>query len=466
MLQKLEHKRLQSIIIIIFIAIAAIAGLFIFMSQLAAVESPAAGSVNLTPTIAIAVTATPTTPKNIDDTVVATINNYTITQQAWDKATRLDAVMNQLAGQPPATAEQTLDQLINEVIVLATVSEVPALPPNEVEARTAFLQQAWGVSNEEVVAALNESNLTPTDLTARVSRLIQVETALHQLTTQHANLDTWLQSMRASAEIGLYQPLAQTTSQTAANPEQAISISQAQSKAEPAANTQTLAPPSNMPVAPYAGNAAPDFTLPQLNGEPLTLSDFRGKPAIVNFWASWCPPCQKELPALQNAYTVYGDKIGFVAVDVKEDAGTVTTFIENMNLSFPIVLDSNGDISNVLYEVRGIPTTIFVDANGVVTARHVGPLDEATIDEYLAPLLEQTGLVVATANKESALTMITAEEMTATVNINTSAPEQALAGSLTMAPNFSAASGQGDTISLQNYRGQQNVVLVFYRGNT
>lgn len=474
MLTNIQSKRLQSIIIIVIIAITGVAGLLFLMSWLATPDNPTAKSIEATQQPrAVDVPATPPRNKaigsNDDDDIAATVNNHVISKQDWDKATQLDMVMNRLAGQPPTTAEQTLDQLINEIIVLAESTEFYSPTAEEIETRTMAFEEAWRVPDDEVEAALEGAGLTRTDLITRVSRLIQVQTALNQMADQQDNLDDWLLAARASAEIGLYQPLAGKPIPPSTALEQQISITQTQPEAEPAADVQTFAPPPDMPVAPYKDNAAPDFVLTQLNGEPLTLSNFRGKPTIVNFWASWCPPCRRELPALQNAYTTYGDKIGFIAVDVKEDTGTVTAFVEDMNLSFPIVLDPNGEISNVMYEVRGIPTTIFVDANGIVAARHVGPLDAATIDEYLAPLLKQTGQITSTDNSgqtSSALTMITGEGITATTDEGVPSSNPMPTGDLILAPGFTTTSGQGDTITLQDYQDESNVVLVFYRGNT
>ena len=121
----------------------------------------------------------------------------------------------------------------------------------------------------------------------------------------------------------------------------------------------------------------------------LLRGDFRGKPVIINFWATWCPPCRRELPALQTAYAVYGDKIGFVAVAVKENKNKTASFVEELALTFPVALDRDGRVRNIAYNVRGLPTTIFVDANGVIAVRHVVPLDKATIDKYLTPLLDR-----------------------------------------------------------------------------
>jgi len=471
MLSNFLNKRLQSIIAIILIAIASVIGLLFLMGQLATSDDAPGVSVESTqkpPDVAILTIPPQTKTVAGSDDIVATVNDHIITKQEWDKAIRLDGVMNRLAGQPPPTAEETLDQLINQIIVLGEAPDISSPSAGEIENRTSALEEIWGVSDNEVVAALEEVGLTRTDLTTRVSRLIQVQTALSQVANQEDNLDNWLLVARASAEIGLYQPLA-GQSNPSTDQEQESIITKIQPEVESVDNVQTFAPPPNMPIAPYADYAAPDFALTQLNGDLMTLSDLRGKPTLVNFWASWCPPCRKELPALQNAYTTYGDKIGFIAVDVKEDTDTVTSFIESMNLSFPIVLDPNGEISNVTYEVRGIPTTIFIDANGVVAARHVGPLDEATIGEYLAPLLEQTEQV-ASANDgspaSSALTIITGEGISATVKDNSSPVESVPDGDLTFASGFITTSGQGDTITLQDYQDQNNVVLVFYRGNT
>ena len=116
-------------------------------------------------------------------------------------------------------------------------------------------------------------------------------------------------------------------------------------------------------------------------------------------------------------------------------------------MEHPKEFDLDGRGSDDAYEVRGLPTTIFVDANGVVAARHVGPLDEATIDSYLAPLLEQAAQIARTS--------ATSSEQTAPA-----------AADLPLAPDFTLASATGETVSLQDYRGQRNVVLVFYRGRT
>jgi peroxiredoxin len=164
------------------------------------------------------------------------------------------------------------------------------------------------------------------------------------------------------------------------------------------------------------------------------------------------------LPALQAAYAKYKDKIGFIAVNVKEDPAAITALAEELGLDFPIALDPDGQISNVAYEVRGLPTTVFVDANGVVNARHVGPLDEAMIETYLAPLLETEAEAKAEEQGSGGAEVNDAE--TSPLPPSTSAPL------LSFAPDFALTAANGSAISLQDYRDKSNVVLVFYRGHT
>jgi peroxiredoxin len=433
----------------------AIAGLLLIMSQLATSEETVTHQPDpVQQPVTVAETVSPDEKDgDNDDEVVATVNDRIITRVAWQKATRLDAVMNQLARQPIATAEETLDRLVNEIIVLEALSssgygDGGGPTAAELESRTLALEQSWRVSDEVVVSALAEVGLTRDDLLERVGRLIQVEAALNQLAAQEDDLNAWLAEARASAEIGLYHALVDLPPTPVEESTQETGIVEASTQSEPVVDKpEIFAPPPEMPAAPYVENAAPDFTLPQLNGESLTLGDFRGKPAIINFWASWCPPCRQELPALQAAYNAHRDEIGFIAVDVKEEPGTVTSFIRELGLSFPVVFDLDGQVSDVSYEVRGLPTTIFVDVNGVVAARHVGPLDEATIDSYLAPLLEQAAQITRTS--------ATSSEQTAPA-----------AADLPLAPDFTQASATGEVVSLRDYRGQRNVVLVFYRGRT
>jgi hypothetical protein len=287
----------------LLIALAALAGLLLLMARLSAPPSDQAGEPVVEPSPSPAALASPTAAADI----VATVNQTTISRAEWQLATRLDAVMSELAYQPVPTVEETLDRMVNEILVLDAVSPITAPTTAEVEARVADLAAAWQITPPAMGSALTEAGLTGSDLNNRIARLIQVETALTRLAGQEADLNAWLLRARASAEIGLYRSLALA----AALPPTPTPVAVAPTLFPSGEVSATPVVTAALPVAPYPENLAPPFTLNRLEGGALTLADLRGKPAIINFWATWCPPCQRELPALQAAYEKYTGQIGF-----------------------------------------------------------------------------------------------------------------------------------------------------------
>lgn len=144
--------------------------------------------------------------------------------------------------------------------------------------------------------------------------------------------------------------------------------------------------------APRQGFQAPDFTLETLEGSSIRLSNLRGQPVVLNFWASWCPPCRAEMPALQAAFEADGAN-GLVVLAVnttfQDSRAAAAAFIEEFGLSFPIALDQDGTVSRQ-YQLRALPSTWFIDAAGVVRQVVVGgPMSEATIRSGAAALLEE-----------------------------------------------------------------------------
>lgn len=128
------------------------------------------------------------------------------------------------------------------------------------------------------------------------------------------------------------------------------------------------------------GVQAPDFTGERIDGTSITLSELQGKPVIINFWATWCGPCVKEMPAFERLKDDFGDKIGIIAVNCGDDAGTVKDFVEENGYTFPVVLDEEYSIS-MLYPTNSIPYTVVVDAEGKVTHISTGALDADTMYE-------------------------------------------------------------------------------------
>lgn len=138
---------------------------------------------------------------------------------------------------------------------------------------------------------------------------------------------------------------------------------------------------------PSVGNPAPDFELENLDGETIRLSNFRGKPVAINFWATWCSPCVFELPIFQKHYIKNKNGIEILAVNNQESTQIVKPFVEELGLTFEILLDQDADI-NRLYQVIGLPTTYFIDKEGIIRIKHVGVLEE---DQFLS-YLEQIGV--------------------------------------------------------------------------
>ena len=138
------------------------------------------------------------------------------------------------------------------------------------------------------------------------------------------------------------------------------------------------------------GDEAPDFLLTRLDGEPVRLSDFRGKTIVLNFWASWCPPCRAEMPEFQALWEQRGpsgpDDLVILAVDrIREDTvGDVADFVEDFAVTFPILFDTSNRDVEARYGVRGLPATYFVDAGGVIRARNLGPVFGNLLTEGVA----------------------------------------------------------------------------------
>ncbi|SDJ34130.1 redoxin domain-containing protein [Salimicrobium halophilum] len=132
------------------------------------------------------------------------------------------------------------------------------------------------------------------------------------------------------------------------------------------------------------GEQAPDFTLQTLGGEEVSLSDYRGTPVIINFWATWCPPCRAEMPDMEEMYQKEDD-LKILAVNMTETESSrnaVSQFVGEFNLSFPILLDRNTDVSG-LYEVGPVPTSVFVDREGKVQSVILGAMNKDLMKQRL-----------------------------------------------------------------------------------
>ena len=150
--------------------------------------------------------------------------------------------------------------------------------------------------------------------------------------------------------------------------------------------------PAPVPTQGFqAGNLAPDFQLADMDGQSVSLSDFRGKTILLNFWASWCGPCRAEMPFIQE---VFEDKrwsdngLVILAINLGEDPATVKRFMQNNEISFPVLLDIKQNVA-LEYNIRNIPASFFIDKDGIIRDKVVGAFpSKAEIEGRLGNLVQ------------------------------------------------------------------------------
>jgi peroxiredoxin len=131
------------------------------------------------------------------------------------------------------------------------------------------------------------------------------------------------------------------------------------------------------------GDTAPDFALIDMQGHKHRLSEYRGQGVFLNFWGTWCPPCKKEMPYINNQYLQYKDKgVQVLTVDIQEPKLAVNQFAERLGLDFPIMIDTEKEVMSV-YGVDLLPATFLVDKNGKVVKYYTGELTENKVKEFM-----------------------------------------------------------------------------------
>jgi thiol-disulfide isomerase/thioredoxin len=156
------------------------------------------------------------------------------------------------------------------------------------------------------------------------------------------------------------------------------------SPATPTAGPEASVEPTMPPIGLAVGFTAPELTITDLEGQEIRLSELRGKPVLVNFWAVWCGFCRVELPEMQEVYQEHRDD-GFVilAIDVQEDPAQVKEFVDELGLTFPIIIDDTG-VTTRAYRVRGLPTSYFIGPDGVILGKQIGQIDRQWMKDHLA----------------------------------------------------------------------------------
>jgi peroxiredoxin len=135
---------------------------------------------------------------------------------------------------------------------------------------------------------------------------------------------------------------------------------------------------------PIVGETAPDFVLKTIGGEEVRLSELRGKPVLLNFWATWCGPCREEMPLIENRFEQYQTTLVVLGVS-EESIGEITSYVTDQGWQFQFLVDGAGKVNNQ-YRIGAIPATFFIDAEGIIQHIQVGSMSDADIDAGLAKI--------------------------------------------------------------------------------
>ena len=156
---------------------------------------------------------------------------------------------------------------------------------------------------------------------------------------------------------------------------------------ESRAEVGSAALPAVAAEAPLAGHLAPDFTLTTTLGEEFALNDYRGRPIVLNFWATWCPPCRAEIPHFQAASVKYNGQVTIAGVDDGEVLSTVVPFARELGMTYLIPLDTESVVSR-RYQVNSLPSTFFIDRDGVIQHVQIGIVNQAILEDQIQRLLQ------------------------------------------------------------------------------
>lgn len=144
-------------------------------------------------------------------------------------------------------------------------------------------------------------------------------------------------------------------------------------------------PEGNKEAGLHVGDKAPNFFLTTADGRTLTMDALRGRPVLINHWATWCPPCREEMPTLIKAAEEHPDLV-IIAADHMEDGERVEAFAKEFGMTMPVTLDADGVLSD-LFSVRAFPTSVFIDREGNIAGQWVGYMPPDRLQEMLAKVL-------------------------------------------------------------------------------
>lgn len=142
--------------------------------------------------------------------------------------------------------------------------------------------------------------------------------------------------------------------------------------------------------SPLVGRELIEFKLREVgSGAPMDIASLKGKPMVINFWATWCLPCYAEHGVLTRTARRMGSDVQFVGVVFDDEESRILRFLDENGRAYPTLVDEDGKVA-IAYGVYGVPETFFVDPSGTIVAKHEGPLDDASLNAYLASMMGVT----------------------------------------------------------------------------
>lgn len=143
----------------------------------------------------------------------------------------------------------------------------------------------------------------------------------------------------------------------------------------------------NSKTEPSAGYQAPNFAIHTPDGNTITLADYQGRPVLINFWASWCEPCRREMPDLVYLYEKHKEEgLVIIEINVAESPEPVTAFVREFGMTMPVLIDPRGEVMDA-YKSQVLPSTFFIDRNGTIQVRWIGFLPLERMEEHLDKIL-------------------------------------------------------------------------------
>ncbi|MSP11366.1 MAG: redoxin domain-containing protein [Chloroflexi bacterium] len=359
-------------ILIVGLIIGAIAlGLYVTRSQ-----NNTSAPANTAPRSGLSIAGIKADFAGLPDTV-ATVNGEKISGQDYANEVRLNLAIYPLAAQPNSPPlddigvrqiqQRVLEEMINKAIGLQKAQQSGITATNqEADAEIARILKNLAVGDQQLDQALTSQDINR-DIIRKFYRervIVQryISTVLAQGKSQQDTktiYDNWLIAERTNAKVEVFT-------------------------FNRGVSTDVGLPPG---VVARINAPAPTFTLTTPSGGKVSLKDYAGKPIMLNFWATWCPPCQAEMPFIQFAAQQFQDTgLSIIGIDLQEDPVLVSQYISRLNLTFPSLIDITGQVSNA-YQVRALPTSIFINKDGVIVDIHRGQLNATQLQNYLDKIL-------------------------------------------------------------------------------